>query len=149
MFDIERLIEEYTPEPGPFPVVLPKGEVLTFRPISRHGEWERLKERAAGWVRDLPKPGEDVGHPFEGLVPEDAGDAFVAYLIAELSVEPKIGLRDALRMLRAPMLADHVYQSIRSASKELDMVRLADRVEASKKKRAETEGTDSDSPSRP
>lgn len=145
MFDIERLIEDYTPEPGPFPVVLPRGEVLTFRPFERVAEWEDMKKKAAGWYASLPSPGEDVGHPFEGLLPRSAEEAVTAFVIADRSVEPRILQKDALAMLKAPMLASYCYDAIMERTKEFSTLALSARVEASKKNSATFPNTESDS----
>lgn len=147
MFDIEKLIEDYTPEPGPFPVVLPKGEVLTFRPFERVADWETMKQAAAGWYASLPTPGEDVGHPFEGLTPRSAEEAIMAFVIADRSVEPKIGQRDALRLLKAPMMASYLYDAIMERSKEFSSLALSARIERAKKNSANPPFTESDSPS--
>lgn len=121
MFDIEKLIEDYTPEPGPFPVVLPKGEVLTFRPFGDYGEFEALKKRAVSWYRSIA---DDPAHPYAELLPATPEGAVAAFVIAELSAEPRISQRDALRLLKAGPLVDHIVNTIEERSRTVSAIAL-------------------------
>jgi len=132
--DISKLIEDYTPPSEPFAVSLPGGEVLTFRAVGGLSDWERLKGAAVEFARSLPEPS-DVGHPLHWAAEATPEDAFVAFVIADRSVEPAITPSEALRIvLKCGLLADQLYNAIRLHSKEAEAVRLAQRLEDAKKK---------------
>lgn len=132
--DISKIIEAYTPAEEPFAVSLPGGETLTFRAIGGLSDWERLKARAVEFATSLPADG-DTGHPMGWAAGATAEDAFVAYVIADRSVEPAITPADALRLvLRCGMLADELIANIKLASRDFDAMQMAGMIDKAKKK---------------
>lgn len=71
-------------------------------------------------------------------LPTSEEEAVAAFIISELSVEPKLGIGDACAILKAPLLMDLLLKSVRMAHRDASMMVLSSGVEAEKK---DSEGT--------
>lgn len=111
---IERMLARYAPPQDEFDVVLPEGEVLRFRAFRSYAEQKQFEREAVRWYQSLPMPKteEAKAHPYGDLIPDDAQSAIAAYTIAELSIKPKFGHPQALRMLRAAGMVGYILKSI-------------------------------------
>lgn len=138
---VEQLLADYSVEPGALITVdLPEG-ALTFQPVRRYGQFTRLTQEALAWWQG-PKP--------KGLAavwPESAEEAAAAYFISVLSVEPKIDLAQACRLLGATFLVQKILAELNAGSKALGDVWLAKAVEAEKKGSEPTEPSEPSAPS--
>lgn len=125
---IDDLLGAYAPSTATFEVSLPKGEVLTFRAFSTYSELASWKAGAAQFVKLVT--GGAVPPAWQECLPQTNEEAIAAYTIAELSVEPKFSQIDAMRLLKAPWLVEHIMGQI-------DAHRMAclavDRVDDAKK----------------
>lgn len=72
-------------------------------------------------------------------LPEDHPSAVAAFIISELSVNPKLGIGDACALLKAPLLVDFLMKSIRLAHRDASLMALSMGVEAEKKDLEQTE----------
>jgi len=130
---VDQLLADYAVAPDSLIVVkLPEGE-LTFRPVSRYGQFTRMTQEALAWWQG-PKPKE-----LAAVWPESAEDAAAAYFIHKLSVEPQIDLIQACRLLSATFLVQKILGELNAGSKALGDVWLAKAVEAEKKDSEQTE----------
>ncbi len=66
-------------------------------------------------------------------LPTSQEEAVSAYIISELSQDPKIPIAHACAMLKAPMLIDLLMKAIRIAHKDASLMSLSAGVEAEKK----------------
>jgi hypothetical protein len=110
---LDSLIESYAPKEGTFEVVLPKGEVLTFKVFSSYAELAAFKHEAALFAKKMESLKGVANHPlFVRHAPESPEEYIAAYTIHALSVEPHFGIPDALGLLKAPWLAEYIVSEI-------------------------------------
>lgn len=145
--NLQDLIGKYTPEDRPIEVILPEGEVLQFRPLRSHGDLKNLLDRATEFARNLRDPVHPASRRFTDVMPETAEDMILAYMIAELSMEPKFDQRTAMQLMRAPWLVRHIRDTMDLANKSMLALALAAAVEEAKKNSSETPLNESESPS--
>lgn len=133
-FDVEALIDRYTPSDEPCLVVLPSGEILKFQvPVGKAGLDAHLAA-ARLWYESLPKPDKcPANHPFAGILPQTAAEAIDAYTIATLSVDPKFTQKQALKALKAAWFVKRVIGTIEAHWRTMESVFAAEQFERSKK----------------
>lgn len=142
---IEDILSQYTPEPE-FTVTLARGEKLKFRSHKSHEELRDHQKAAANWFAGIPNPLPE-GHPWEGLAPTNAEDAYNVFTISELSIAPKITQIHAMRMLKAPGLVEYLSDRIEAGLRTMRSQLLVAAVEASKKNLGVTDTSETNSPS--
>lgn len=73
--------------------------------------------------------------PYSGWthLPSTQEEAVAAFIISELSVEPKLGIGDACAILKAPLLMDFLLKSVRMAHRDASLMSLSAGVDAEKK----------------
>jgi len=146
----DLLLDQYGIEDdATFDIVLPGGEVLKFRAMARYEDVKAFNQSAAAWYQSLPEwdSPEAKNHMWAEHLPHSAGEAIAAYTIAELSVEPKIGHLDALRLLKAPWLVNYIMSRLELGSKSILGRIEALRVEQAKNDSGATDGNEPNSPS--
>lgn len=142
-FELTSVLERWTP-PATFTIPLGEGDTLEFRSCGSYGEYRSLERSAGEWARDFPAySGSKVAElpPYSGWahLPTSQEEAVAAFIISELSVQPKLGIGDACALLKAPLLVDLLLKSIRLAHRDASMMVLGSGVEAEKKDSAQTE----------
>lgn len=149
--DLDELIKAYAVEADTFDVMLPHGETLTFKPITRPSMLKGMYAAAALTWETLQQAGGSKSevHPWRGFIPESQDEFFSAYKISELSVEPKIELLHALKLLRNAFLIEYLEAAIDANSKTMSSLRFIQRVEETKKNLTDTLLKRSDSESAP
>lgn len=126
---VESKVEVYVP--------LPDGRTLTleFEPLPRRKDYDALLRRGTEIFQTLP-PIDSAGyntHPWKEFFPQDVQEFVEAFVIAELSVNPKIPLETALVWLANPNLVKNIVEQIESQSKTIGTIWIASMAEAKKK----------------
>jgi len=108
---------------------------LKFNRYPRQSEYRALLRDAADFYRGLPSFGSDAqkGHPWAAFWPMDAQEYVDAYMVANLSLEPKIAIETALKWLAHPNLISSILDQVETASKTVATVTLATLIDAKKK----------------
>lgn len=126
---IEAKVEVYVP--------LPDGRTLTleFEPLPRRKEYDALLRRGSEIYQTLPKIGSAgyEAHSWKDFYPQDVQEFIEAFVIAELSLSPKIPLETALVWLANPNLVKNMVDQIESQSKTIGTIWIASLTEAKKK----------------
>jgi hypothetical protein len=147
--DFDALLARYAPANETYDVTLPHGERLTFRALRSYSELKQQEAAAIRWFKSLPSKGSPSFemHPFKEFLPLDAASAIAAYNISDLSVEPKIEQRDALKMLAAPFLVNFILRSMDHANRSIASIIETQLLEEAKNESGATDGGGSSSPS--
>jgi hypothetical protein len=142
-FELTSVLGRWTPPPT-FKIELGGGDELEFKSCGSYSEYRSLERSAGQWAADFQAyPGSKAAGlaPFKDWVhlPTSQEEAVAAFIISELSVEPKLGIGDACALLKAPLLVDFLLKSIRIAHRDASMMSLSAGVDAEKKDLEEME----------
>ena len=140
---IEGLLAQFGNPEGLIDVELPDGKVLQFRNVRSSGELIELQTQAAAFAKaSLQRGGCPVAWRELGeLTPYDL---VTAYMLSELSVEPKFEQLHVLRLcMGAPWLIDHITQRI-NAKRMRYLVQTGEQIEVSEEKKDSPETTGSE-----
>lgn len=137
---VDDLLKNYGVPDEPLVVLLPKGEKLEFNiPSSLDALKETLKA-AVKWYGELPQ-GKDAKHPLSPFIPKTREAAIDAFLIHTFSSKPRIGLKDACRLVeKAGWAAFAIAKAIREHWRDMDSLWLAEMALAEKKSSEQTNG---------
>jgi hypothetical protein len=142
---IEDIISDYTPD-AQFSVFLGGGEEIKFRAFQSHQQYREHQESVVSWFNTIPNP-LPAGHVWEGLAPTNLQDAYHVFTISTLSIEPKITQLQAMKMLKAPLLIEHLSDQIEAGLKSVRSKAMAAAIEKAKKNSDPTVGEETNSPS--
>lgn len=128
---VDQLIAEYGTDAEKCPIELPDGTTLIFRQLQSYSELSRFNKAAAQIVRVL-RNRTQASPEIRAYLPLEDDAVIAAFTIAELSVEPKFSLLDAIRLQRAPWLVSHILQQINANRMNFLAKQLSEKIESGK-----------------
>lgn len=137
--DLDAITDLYvTQQASQIDVYVPIGDQilsLKFNRYPRQSEYRALLRDAADFYRGLPAFGTpaQTGHAWAAFWPMDAQEYVDAYMVSNLSLEPKIAIETALKWLAHPNLISTILDQVETASKTVATVTLATLIDAKKK----------------
>lgn len=122
---VDHLLATYQPEEFAEWTDPSSGDTYKFKTWKTLDEYDEFLQRAANWYGKLPEPGtpQAATHPFCEHLPASWAEGYKAFMVHELSVEPKFEQLDALRLLKAPHLMNEWRRAIEHAARTISAVR--------------------------
>jgi hypothetical protein len=129
-FDLPNLIDQYK-APDEFDVTLPAGEVFKFRAITSHSELVQFRKNTAMFVKSATS--KLVPEEWKPYTPIPAETAQIVYMVAELSVEPKLTQLDVLQIAKhLPFILETFNQQIEFNRSAIFQKSVEESIEAGK-----------------